>query len=56
MKDELSHFHMMQAKHFIVNTEAREARKNPSKGKTSEEIEADVAAFKLRKLKETNDV
>ena len=55
MKDEYSHFEMMQAKHFIVNTEIREAKKHPSKDKTSEQIEADVAAFKLRKLKEAND-
>ena len=55
MKDEYSHFEMMQAKHFIINTEVREAKKKPSKAKTSEQIEADVAAFKLLKLKGAND-
>ena len=45
MSDEYSHFEMMQAKHFIINTEVREAKKNPSKDKTSEELKADVDIF-----------
>lgn len=45
MKKEPNHFEMMQSKHFVSNTEAREAKNHASKDKTSEQIKADLEVF-----------